>query len=59
MANKYSKSNISTKKQEQKTMEDYENDRSKLNKTARILAIIVIAAMVITTVIGAGMGVFF
>ena len=51
MANKYSKSN--TRKDEAKTMADYEKSRQRLNKGARIMAIIMAAVMVIFAFVGA------
>ena len=48
MANKYSKSNISTKEKEKKTMQHYEERRNKLNTTARVIAIVMIIALVVT-----------
>lgn len=55
MANKYSKSNNSTKAAENKTMREYEERRKKLNRGARILAIVLVAAMVVFYVISAGL----
>ena len=51
MANKYSKSNYTVKEKDTKNMEDYRNDRKKLNTAARVMAIIVILAMVVTTLL--------
>lgn len=51
MANKYSKSNYTVKEKDNKNMEDYRNDRKKLNTAARVMAIIVILAMVVTTLL--------
>ena len=48
MANKYSKSNISKKEQEKKTIQNYEKSRKKLNTVARILAIVMIIALIVT-----------
>lgn len=54
MANKYSKSNISSKEKEKKTMQQYEESRSKLNKAARVMAIIMIVALIVTFTVMAG-----
>ncbi len=50
MANKYNKSNSSNK-----TMKDYEESRKRLNKGAKIMALILVASMVVYYVISAGM----
>ncbi len=55
MANKYSKSNNSSKASEAKTMQDYEERRKRLNKGAKLMAIILIASMVVFYVISAGL----
>lgn len=55
MANKYSKSNISKKTAEEKTMQDYEERRKKLNTGAKIMALILAASMVVFYVISAGL----
>ena len=55
MANKYSKSNISKKAAEEKTMQDYEERRKKLNTGAKIMALILAASMVVFYVISAGL----
>ena len=55
MANKYSKSNNSSKASEAKTMQDYEERRKRLNKGAKIMAIVLIASMVVFYVISAGL----
>ncbi|MCQ2563304.1 MAG: hypothetical protein MJ128_02275 [Mogibacterium sp.] len=55
MANKYSKSNISKKAAEEKTMQDYEERRKKLNTGAKIMALILTASMVVFYVISAGL----
>ena len=55
MANKYSKSNISKKAAEEKTMKDYEERRKKLNTGAKIMALILAASMVVFYVISAGL----
>lgn len=58
MANKYSKSNNSVKAKEQKTMQDYEDQRKRLNKGARIMAIIIIVTMVVFYVLSSGLSFF-
>ena len=58
MANKYSKSNRSAKAAEEKTMKDYEERREKLNKGAKIMALVLIASMVVFYVISAGLFLF-
>ena len=58
MANKYSRSNTSAKAAEEKTMQDYEERRKKLNKGARIMALILVASMVVFYVISAGLFLF-
>lgn len=55
MANKYSKSNISKKAAEEKTMQDYEERRKKLNTGAKIMALVLAAAMIVFYVISAGL----
>ena len=55
MANKYSKSNISKKAAEEKTMQGYEERRKKLNTGAKIMALILAASMVVFYVISAGL----
>ena len=55
MANKYSKSNNSSKAAERKTMQDYEERRKKLNRGAKIMALILVASMVVFYVISAGL----
>ena len=58
MANKYSKSNKSSKAAEERTMQDYEERRKKLNKGARIMALILVGAMIVFYVISAGLFLF-
>ena len=58
MANKYSKSNKSSKAAEEKTMQDYEERRKKLNRGARIMALILVASMIVFYVISAGLFLF-
>ena len=55
MANKYSKSNKSTKAAEEKTMQDYEERRKRLNRGAKIMALILVASMIVFYVISAGL----
>lgn len=55
MANKYSKSNNSSRAAEKKTMQDYEERRKKLNRGAKIMALILVASMVVFYVISAGL----
>ena len=54
MANKYSKSNNSSKASENKTMKQYEEQRERLNKSAKIMAIVVAIAMIVTTFLASG-----
>ena len=54
MANKYSKSNNSRKAAEKKTMQDYEERRKRLNKGAKVMALILVASMIVFYVISAG-----
>ena len=58
MANKYSKSNNSVKASEKKTMQEYEERRKRLNKGAKIMAIVLIASMIVFYVISAGLFLF-
>ena len=61
MANKYSKANTQSRDSKTaavKTPNQYEQKRKRLNNGARIMAIIVIAAMVITTFLAAGLFLF-
>ena len=58
MANKYSKSNKSSRAAEERTMQDYEERRRKLNKGAKIMALILVASMVVFYVISAGLFLF-
>lgn len=55
MANKYSKSNNSSKAAEKKTMQDYEERRKRLNRGAKIMALILVASMIVFYVISAGL----
>ena len=58
MANKYSKSNNSSRTQENKTMQQYEEQRKRLNTGAKIMAILVAVAMVVTTFLASGLFIF-
>ena len=58
MANKFSKSNKSSKAAEERTMQDYEERRKRLNRGARIMALILVASMVVFYVISAGLFLF-
>ena len=61
MANKYSKANTQSRDgrtSAAKSPNQYEQKRKRLNNGARIMAIIVIAAMVITTFLAAGLFLF-
>lgn len=62
MANKYSKANFVNKEESSKTsagqgssqMNEYENRRKRLNRTAKIMAIVVSIAMIVTAFLSAG-----
>ena len=58
MSNKYSRSNKSSRAAEEKTMQDYEERRKKLNKGARIMALVLVASMIVFYVISAGLFLF-
>ncbi len=58
MANKYSKSNNSVKAQESRTMKEYEERRKRLNKGAKVMAIVLIASMIVFYVLSAGLTLF-
>ncbi len=61
MANKYSKANTQNRdnrNESTRSMQQYEEQRSRLNTGARIMAILVIAAMVVTTFLAAGIFLF-
>ena len=58
MANKYSKSNNSDRAKEQKTMQQYEDRRKKLNTGAKIMSIVIIITMVVFYVLSAGLMLF-
>ena len=55
MANKYSKSNNSAKAADSKTMQEYEERRKRLNRGARVMALVLVAAMVVFYVLSAGL----
>lgn len=54
MANKYSKSNRSSKAYEEKSMQQYEEQRKRLNTGAKVMAILVALAMIVTTFLASG-----
>ena len=58
MANKYSKSNKSSRAAEERTMQEYEERRKRLNRGAKIMALILVATMVVFYVISAGLFLF-
>jgi len=55
MANKYSKNSNPAKTAENRTMKEYEERRKKLNRGAKIMAWVLVAAMVVFYVISAGL----
>lgn len=48
MSNKYSKSNISSKAKENKSVQKHRESKTRLNTTSRILAIIMVVAVAVT-----------
>lgn len=55
MANKYSKSNKTTgNKNAEKSMKKYDDQRKRLSTTAKIMAIVVSIAMIVTTFLASG-----
>lgn len=54
MANRYSKSNRTGKAPTDRPMEQYEEQRKKLNTGAKIMAILVAVAMIVTTFLASG-----
>lgn len=54
MANKYSKTNKSTKAAEENAMQKYEEQRQRLNTGAKVMAIVVCVAMVVTMFLASG-----
>ena len=54
MANRYSKSNNSQQHMQDKSMQKYEEQRKRLNTGAKIMAILVAAAMIVTTFLASG-----
>ena len=55
MANKYSKSNKSSKAAEERTMKEYEERRKRLNRGAKSMALVLVASMVVCYGISAGL----
>ena len=55
MANKYSKSNKSSRAAEEKTIQDYEERRKRLNRGAKVMALILVASMIVFYVLSAGL----
>ncbi len=47
--------NRNTKDNSNKTMKDYEDSRKRLNKGAKIMALILVASMIVFYVLSAGM----
>ena len=54
MANRYSKSNNSQQHMQDKSMQKYEEQRKRLNTGAKVMAILVVAAMIVTTFLASG-----
>ena len=54
MANRYSKNNNSSKRIEEKSMQKYQEQREKLNTGAKIMALLVALAMIVTTFLASG-----
>ena len=54
MANRYSKSNNSQQHIQDKSMQKYEEQRKRLNTGAKVMAILVAAAMIVTTFLASG-----
>ena len=54
MANRYSKSNNSQQHMQDKSMQKYEEQRKRLNTGAKLMAILVAAAMIVTTFLASG-----
>lgn len=54
MANRYSKSNNSQQHIQDKSMQKYDEQRKRLNTGAKIMAILVAAAMIVTTFLASG-----
>ena len=54
MANRYSKINNGAKAGEKKSMQEYDEQRSRINAGARVMVIIVAAAMIVTTFLASG-----
>ena len=51
MANKYSKNN----KTDNKTMQQYEEQRKRLNRGAKIMALVLIGSMIVFYILSAGL----
>ena len=47
--------NRNTKSNNNKTMKDYEDSRKRLNKGAKIMALVLVASMIVFYVLSAGM----
>ena len=58
MANKSKKHNRSNNESPSRSAQQYEDKRNRLNKGARIMAIVVIAAMLLTSFLAAGIFLF-
>ena len=54
MANRYSKSNNSQQHIQDKSMQKYDEQRKRLNTGAKVMAILVAAAMIVTTFLASG-----
>ena len=54
MANRYSKNNNSSKRIEEKSMQKYQDQIEKLNTGAKIMALLVALAMIVTTFLASG-----
>ena len=54
MANKYSKANTKKSGAEDAKMREFDENRRRLNKGARIMAIVVSIAMIVTAFLSAG-----
>lgn len=55
MANRYSKNKNLTKAAESKSVQGYEERRRRLGKGARIMALVLVSAMVVFYVLSAGL----
>ena len=54
MANRYSRKNVSSKAAEDREYQDYEERRGRMSILAKIIVILVAAAMIITTFLASG-----